>query len=336
MTEVISFSSDRITCKKLEGSANFQQWKNIVKITLTSRNQHMHLTGPKPNDDATWDVVDACILGQMRNSMESNIIDLVTHVNTVKELWEYLSVLYSGQNNLSRIYELSQEFYQAERKERSITQFVADFKRIYEELNALLPISANVQQMQLQREQLAVMGFLRVLGSDYEIVRSRILGGETIASLTDTFAQVLRVSRESSQVTMSVVDNSALVSQSQTDEGNCGGLNGCGDNGGGRGTGTGRGQDQQLYGKSQISMESSGAVRTCHYCGKPGHFQKFCYKLHGRPRQEQRFANAASNTNSSYLPKSFKGHIVVMSNEEFARYTQFQISQPVSSTTTLV
>lgn len=69
-----------------EDSANFQQWKKIVKLTLTGKNQHIHLSGPKARDDATWDVVDARILGQMMNYMESNIIDLVTHIDTVKDL----------------------------------------------------------------------------------------------------------------------------------------------------------------------------------------------------------------------------------------------------------
>lgn len=38
MTEVISSSSNRITNKKLEGSANFHQWMEIVESTLTARN----------------------------------------------------------------------------------------------------------------------------------------------------------------------------------------------------------------------------------------------------------------------------------------------------------
>lgn len=92
-----------------------------MKLTLIGRNQHIHLIGPKLRDDATWDVIDARILSQMLNSTKSNIVDLVTHVDIVKELWEYLDVLYSGQNNLSRIYELSHEFYQYERKGYSIT-----------------------------------------------------------------------------------------------------------------------------------------------------------------------------------------------------------------------
>ncbi|KAL3728713.1 hypothetical protein ACJRO7_033317 [Eucalyptus globulus] len=85
-TKMISSSSNRITGKKLVGSANFHQWKKIVKLTLIGMNQHRHLTEFKPRDDVTWDGVDARILGQMLNSMESNVVDMVTHIDTVREL----------------------------------------------------------------------------------------------------------------------------------------------------------------------------------------------------------------------------------------------------------
>ncbi|KAI3417749.1 FAD-binding PCMH-type domain-containing protein [Psidium guajava] len=343
-TEVISSSSSRITDKKLEGITNFQQWKKIVKFVLTGRNQHIHLTGTKPANDANWDVIEARLMGQLLNSMESNIVDLVTHIDTVKELWEYLDVLYSGQNNISRIYELSQEFHRSESKGRSIDQYFADFNRMYEELNALLPISSDAEQMRLQREQLVVMNFLGGLGPAYDAVRSQILGGQTIASLRDTYARVLRVSRGSSQNTATVVNSSALVSQYRTgggraDEGNRGGYNSRGGRGGrdGRSAGIGRGQGQrQLYGQPQTSGESSGGTRTCHYCGKPGHIQKFCYKLHGRPGQQPQFANATSGTDSLSIPQSSQGNVVVMSDEEFAQYNQSHVSQSSSSTATLV
>ncbi|XP_048141968.1 uncharacterized protein LOC125316745 [Rhodamnia argentea] len=83
-----------------------------------------------------------------------------------------------------------------------------------------------------------------------------------------------------------------------------------------------------------MSTTSSGTARTCHYYDKPGHIQKFCYKLHGRPvpGQQQRFANTASGIDS--FSQSSEGKVVVMSEEEFARYNQSHISQPTSSTAT--
>lgn len=58
-------------------------------------------------------------------------------------------------------------------------------------------------------------------------------------------------------------------------------------------------------------------------------FKKISYKLHGWPQQHQ-LASTTFDVDSS------KGNVAVMSNEEFAWYNQFQISQPASSTTTVV
>lgn len=190
VTEVLS-SSNKLTEKKLEGVNNYPQWKKIVKLALVSRDQEDHLTTKKEKADSVWEVADARILYQLLNSMEGHIVDLVTHVDTVKELWDYLEVLYSGQNNMARIFEVSHEFFRISRDGRPLTQFFADFKKLYEEYNSLLPISADVQKMQTQREQLAVMGFLGSLGPEFESVRSQLLSSSELPSLTDTFARVL-------------------------------------------------------------------------------------------------------------------------------------------------
>ncbi|XP_074336132.1 uncharacterized protein LOC141673295 [Apium graveolens] len=62
--------------------------------------------------------------------MEGHIVNLVTHVDTVKKLWDYLEVLYSGQNNMARIFEVSHEFFRISRDGRPLTQFFADFKKL--------------------------------------------------------------------------------------------------------------------------------------------------------------------------------------------------------------
>ena len=190
VTEVVSSSSSRLTEKKLEGVSNFQQWKHIVTLVLTGRNQQEHLTGGGVSREKNWKTMDARILGQMLNSMESNVADLVTHIGTVKELWDYLNVLYSGQNNFARIYEVFQEFSKTDQKNQSVTQYFADFKRMYEELNAVLPITSNVREMQGQREQLAIMSFFAGLKPEYDVVRSQILGGERLSSLMEVFARI--------------------------------------------------------------------------------------------------------------------------------------------------
>ncbi|GAV57189.1 UBN2_3 domain-containing protein, partial [Cephalotus follicularis] len=172
---------------------------------------------PTGANATAWLREDDRILGQMLNSMDNRIVDLVTHIDSMKELWSYMGVLYSGHNNMSHIYELSQEFYRVDQQGQSLTQYFADFKSMYEELNSLLPIIAYVEQMHVPREQLAVMSFLGGLEPEYESVHSQILGGVKVASLPYTFSRVLRVSRETTRdsvVLGNTIDKLAFAAQS--------------------------------------------------------------------------------------------------------------------------
>lgn len=66
---------------------------------------------------------------------------------------------------------------------------------VYEDLNANIPIISYVNKE--QREQLAVLPFLGGSRTDYDMIRSQILGGVDLTSLVDTFSR-WRVSYESS------------------------------------------------------------------------------------------------------------------------------------------
>ena len=47
-----------------------------------------------------------------------------------------------------------------------------DYKKVYEELNMLMPFSPDVKVQQSQREQVAVMGFLAALPSEYDLAKA--------------------------------------------------------------------------------------------------------------------------------------------------------------------
>lgn len=88
---------------------------------------------------------------------------------------------------MTQLYDVSQDFYRFESCGRSPTEFSAKFKRMYEEINSLLHISADIKKMQEQRAQLAVMGFL---SSTWTRICSKILSCTTVPS------QILRASQE--------------------------------------------------------------------------------------------------------------------------------------------
>ncbi len=102
---------------------------------------------------------DVRLFLQICNSINSEVINLINHCEFVKKLMDYLEFLYSDKGNISRIYEVCKAFYRAEKQDRSLTTYFMDFKRIYEELNVLMPFNPNVKVQQAQREQMVVMSF---------------------------------------------------------------------------------------------------------------------------------------------------------------------------------
>ncbi|KAK3015726.1 hypothetical protein RJ639_005926 [Escallonia herrerae] len=91
----------------------------------------------------------------IRNSIDSEVLDLINHCEFVKELMDYLEFLYSGKGNVSRIYDVCRAFYRPEKETKTLTAFFMDFKKTYEELNVLLPFSSDIKVQQAQREQMA-------------------------------------------------------------------------------------------------------------------------------------------------------------------------------------
>ncbi|RVW51932.1 Retrovirus-related Pol polyprotein from transposon RE1 [Vitis vinifera] len=98
---------------------------------------------------------------------------------------DYLNFLYSGKGNVSRMYDVWNAFYCLEKRAKSLTAYFMDFKKVYEELNALMPFSPNVRVQQAQREQMDVMSFLSSLPFEFEIAKSQILSGFDVGSLQE-------------------------------------------------------------------------------------------------------------------------------------------------------
>ena len=95
----------KITEYKLN-ETNYVEWSRTVRMYLRSVEKDDHLTDDSPNDDTrkSWLHDDAKLFLQIINSIEHDVVGLVNHCESVKELMEYLEFLYSGKGNLSRIY----------------------------------------------------------------------------------------------------------------------------------------------------------------------------------------------------------------------------------------
>ncbi|GKC12923.1 hypothetical protein Tco_1009705 [Tanacetum coccineum] len=150
----------RITDIKLDGS-NFFAWSKTVRIYLRSIGKASHLKDNPPTDETKdqWLQNDARLFLMIRNSIEPSVIPLLDHCDMCKA------------------------FHRGEQQDLSLTAYVMEFKKMYEELNSLLPISADV----------------------------KFLNESEIPSRKDTFARVIR--NETFQSPHSSDSNSALISR---------------------------------------------------------------------------------------------------------------------------
>ena len=87
---------------------------------------------------------DAQLFVQISDFIDSEVVGLVTHSQTVMELMNYLEFMYSKKGNISHIYDVCKTFYRANKGDRSLTSYFIAFKKIYEELNMLLHFRTDI------------------------------------------------------------------------------------------------------------------------------------------------------------------------------------------------
>ena len=151
-----------------------------------------HLSKDLPTYDLKdqWLEDDAHLFLQICNFIDGKVLNLINHREYVKELMEYLEFVYSGKENISRIFDVCRAFYRTEKQDRSLAKLFTNYKKTYEELNTLLPFSPDVKMV--------VMRFLAALPSEYESIKEQILSSPEISSFQKTFSRILRAETSSS------------------------------------------------------------------------------------------------------------------------------------------
>ncbi|TYK17094.1 uncharacterized protein E5676_scaffold1032G00260 [Cucumis melo var. makuwa] len=137
-----------------------------------------HMTEEAPENakkKKNWLHDDARLYLQIKNSIESEIIGLLDH-------------------------------------SESVTNYFMRLKKITAELALLLPFNPDVKVQQAQREKMAVMIILNGLLPEFGMTKTQILSNSKIPSLDDAFTRVLRI--ESSPNGVSIPQsNSTLISK---------------------------------------------------------------------------------------------------------------------------
>lgn len=315
--KVVSIVHNQLTTRKLKGVDNYPLWKNAITMALKGRALAGHLTDEPPSETTqegkAWHMSDANLVNLLWDSMETKVSDLVSHCSSVKQMWDYLSMLYSGQSNASRIYDVSQAWSRFTMGNRSVTELFADFSKLDEELNALMPVTNKVEDMLKQQRLLSMMTFLGALRPEFNAVKSQILGDTSVVSISDAYARLLRMTCDeprSSSVSDTIrSDNSAMLTQNFVHSG------------GGRG----RGRVPTYRGGFQGSEGRSSRPRPiCHHCGVEGHIMAKCWKLHGKPPIHKVHASVADHVEGLPISRDDRG--IIISKDDYEKFIQSQIS----------
>ena len=162
-----------ITKDKVTGP-NYSDWSKTIRLYLRSICLAIHLDEDPPTVDSKdrWLEDDARLFLQIRNSIDDKVLTLINHCEYVKELMNYLEFVYSDKGNISRMFDVCRAFYHTKKQDWFLTELFIDYKKIYEELNKLLPFSPNVKVQQELREKMTVMGFLAALPLKYDSVKA--------------------------------------------------------------------------------------------------------------------------------------------------------------------
>jgi hypothetical protein len=171
-----------MTSTKLKDS-NYLQWSRAVLVFLTGRGKESYLTTTKPTDAtkiSKWIKEDAQIMTWLWNSLEPDVFNNVSYLESSKDIWDTLHLMYSSEENITRIHELYQDMFSLQQGDRSIEEYFSLLQGMWDELNVYQPLSIDLQKQQKYREEFRVAKFLSGLKPDLDPICSQILSGKDI------------------------------------------------------------------------------------------------------------------------------------------------------------
>jgi hypothetical protein len=137
-----------MTSTKLKGS-NYLQWSRAVRVFLTGRGKESYLMTTKPTDATKipqWLQEDAQIMTWLWNSLEPEVFNNVSYLESSKDIWDTLHLMYSSEENITRIHELYQDMFSLQQGDRSVEEYFSLLQGMWDELNVYQPLSTDLQK----------------------------------------------------------------------------------------------------------------------------------------------------------------------------------------------
>ncbi|KAL0313828.1 UNVERIFIED_CONTAM: Retrovirus-related Pol polyprotein from transposon TNT 1-94 [Sesamum angustifolium] len=127
------------------------------------------------------------------NSMEESVSANVMFLNTAKAMWDALHDMYSHEKNISRVFELYERLFSLKQDGRAVSDYFALLKGTSDEILLYHPLSCDAQTRKAQWEDFLVAKFLSGLDNSLKVVRDHLLASDSVPTLSNALARVLRV-----------------------------------------------------------------------------------------------------------------------------------------------
>ena len=253
----------KITTSLFNGQ-NFLAWSQSVTLFLKGRGKMGYINGriktPKIEDAAydKWEMENSVVMTWLIHSMIPDIGEGFLDMATAQDIWETMAKTYSRKGNSAQIFELRRVIGRSEQGEMCLFKYFSSISTSWKRLDHLLdykpvcPTDSTAYNKLVAEER--IFKFLEGLNSEYDPVRSRVLGMDPLPSLQEAFAYVQNEeSRRSTMLPLASAERSALVSVPQ---------------------------------KNKFTGESGSSDKSkqfCDYCNTKYHTRETCYKIHGYP-----------------------------------------------------
>ena len=256
---------------------NYLKWSHFVQTFLKGKGKLNHLTGkdaPKPTDSnfGAWDEADAVVMSWLWNSMVPEVSDACMFMKTAKDVWESCKQNYSKVGDAAQIYEIKMKIATTKQGDRSVNEYAQNLQNLWLELDHYEQFEAKCTEdaalLKRYKEKDRIYKFLTGLNNEFDPVRIQVLGKE-LSSLNETMAAFrAEEARRGVMMEPQSTESSALAAQSK-----------------------GKWQTSQSGGVApnmEIDKGENKDSLWCTFCKKPRHTQDRCWKLHGKPPNQNR------------------------------------------------
>ncbi|XP_010670274.1 uncharacterized protein LOC104887355 [Beta vulgaris subsp. vulgaris] len=280
---------------------NYISWKRNIRRALIAKNKIGFVEGsiakPEENDKNynQWMCCDYLIICWLMNSMNEDIGENFTFVESSAQLWNEIAECY-GQSNGPQIYQLTRELDNLRQENQSIMVYYGKLKKCWDELQNLRSMpsctcgilsrcSCNfLKRLSEFESEEKLMQFLLGLNSGFDNAISNILAMDPLPPISRAYYLAQQVEKQKEVSGLNHRNEvSALLAHKQPFH-------------------------AKIPYKKDWRKEKTD--RVCEYCKKQGHTKYTCFKLNGFPD----WFNKKYGNNSSYGGNSYGSSSKLVAN----------------------